>query len=111
MLLRINSLSGAKPIKHCANYAQLHKTLCIAKQEVIIRSGHTLQAQLLAAGEVDLHPWSHAQRPLLMAARGAPVGIAFLQPVVSKAQGLLLSRRSPHPHAASLFIDWALSEE
>src|SRR5712692_7978967 len=30
MLLRINSLSGANPIKHCANYAQLHKTLCIA---------------------------------------------------------------------------------
>jgi|SRR5713226_8200069 len=29
MLLRINSLSGANPIKHCANYAQLHKTLCI----------------------------------------------------------------------------------
>ena len=83
----------------------------LAKQEVIIRSGHTLQAQLLAAGEVDLHPWSHAQRPLLMADRGAPVAIAFLQPVVSKAQGLLLSRRSPHPHAAALFIDWALSEE
>jgi len=83
----------------------------LAKQEVIIRSGHTLQAQLLAAGEVDLHPWSHAQRPLLMADRGAPVAIAFLQPVVSKAQVLLLSRRSPHPHAAALFIDWALSEE
>ena len=83
----------------------------LAKQEVIIRSGHTLQAQLLAAGEVDLHPWSHAQRPLLMADRGAPVAIAFLQPVVSKAQVLLLSRRSPHPHAAALFIDWALSDE
>lgn len=83
----------------------------LAKQEVIFRTGHTLQAQLLAAGEIDLHPWSHAQRPLLMADRGAPVAIALLQPVISKAQGLLLSRRSPHPHAAALFIDWALSEE
>jgi len=27
--LRINSLSGANPIKHCANYAQLLKTLCL----------------------------------------------------------------------------------
>jgi len=83
----------------------------LAKQEPVLRNGHTLQAQLLAAGEVDLHPWSHAQRPLLMADRGAPVAIEFLQPVISKAQGLLLARKSPHPHAAALFIDWALSEE
>jgi iron(III) transport system substrate-binding protein len=83
----------------------------LAKQEPVLRNGHTLQAQLLAAGEVDLHPWSHAQRPLLMADRGAPVAIEFLQPVVSKAQGLLLANKSPHPHAAALFIDWALSEE
>ena len=59
----------------------------LAKREVILRTGHTLQAQLLAAGEVDLHPWSHAQRPLLMADCGAPVAISFLAPVVSKAQG------------------------
>jgi iron(III) transport system substrate-binding protein len=83
----------------------------LAKQEPVLRNGHTLQAQPLAAGEVELHPWAHAQRPLLMADRGAPVAIEFLQPVVSKAQGLLLARRAPHPHAAALFIDWALSEE
>ena len=83
----------------------------LARQQVILRSGHTLQAQLLAAGEVDLHPWSHAQRPLLMADRGAPLAIEFIPPVISKAQGLLLARRAPHPHAAALFIDWALSEE
>ena len=33
MLLRINSLSGASPIKHCANYAQLLKTLCIVQEK------------------------------------------------------------------------------
>jgi iron(III) transport system substrate-binding protein len=83
----------------------------LAKQDVLIRSGYTLQAQLLAAGEVELVPWSHAQRPLLMADSGAPLGVAFLEPVLSKAQVLLLARRSPHPHTAALFIDWALSEE
>lgn len=55
--------------------------------------------------------WSHLQRPLLMADSGAPLGIGFLEPVVSKAQVLLLARRAAHPHAAALFIDWALSEE
>jgi ABC-type Fe3+ transport system substrate-binding protein len=83
----------------------------LAKQDVLIRSGYTLQAQLLAAGEVEVVPWSHAQRPLLMADSGAPLGVTFLEPVQSKAQVLLLARRSPHPHAAALFIDWALSEE
>ena len=29
MLSRTNPLSGANPINHCANYAQLLKTLCI----------------------------------------------------------------------------------
>ena len=47
----------------------------LAKQDVLIRSGYTLQAQLLAAGEVELVPWSHSQRPLLMADSGAPLGI------------------------------------
>ena len=76
----------------------------LAKQDVLIRSGYTLQAQLLAAGEVELVPWSHAQRPLLMADSGAPLGVTFLEPVQSKAQVLLLARRSPHPNAAALFI-------
>ena len=47
----------------------------LAKQDVLIRSGYTLQAQLPAAGEVELVPWSHSQRPLLMADSGAPLGI------------------------------------
>ena len=42
----------------------------LAKQEVLIRSGYTLQVQLLAAGEVEIVPWSHLQRPLLMADPG-----------------------------------------
>ena len=74
----------------------------LAKQDVLIRSGYTLQAQLLAAGEVEVVPWSHAQRPLLMADSGAPLGVTFLEPALSKAQVLLLrpaiaspSRRRP----------------
>ena len=49
----------------------------LAKQDVLIRSGYTLQAQLLAAGEVELVPWSHSQRPLLMADSGAPWASRF----------------------------------
>jgi hypothetical protein len=46
-----------------------------------------------------------------MADFGAPLGIGFLEPVVSKAQVLLIARRATHPRAAALFIDWALSRQ
>jgi ABC-type Fe3+ transport system substrate-binding protein len=46
-----------------------------------------------------------------MADFGAPLGMGFLEPVVSKAQVLLLARRAAHPRAAALFIDWALSKQ
>ena len=84
----------------------------LAKQDVLIRSGYTLQAQLLAAGEVELVPWSHSQRPLLMADSGAPLGIGILGTgTLQSPSAVAGASRSPHPHAAALFIDWALSEE
>jgi ABC-type Fe3+ transport system substrate-binding protein len=42
--------------------------------------------------------------------RGAPLRLIFLEPVVSNPKVLMLAKR-PHPNAAALFIDWALSEE
>ena len=46
-----------------------------------------------------------------MADSRAPLGIGFLERVVSKAQVLLIARRATHPRAAALFIDWALSKQ
>ena len=83
----------------------------LAKQEILFRKGHTLQAQLLAAGETAVAPWLYSHRPLMLIERGAPVGLNFLAPVVSNPKALMLAKRAPHPHAAALFIDWALSEE
>ena len=46
-----------------------------------------------------------------MKAQGAPVDYVFLHPVISKPIPVTLLRRAPHPHAAALFLDWALSAE
>lgn len=83
----------------------------LAKQEILFRKGHTLQAQLLAAGESALAPWLYSHRPMMLIEKGAPLGLNFLDPVVSVPKMLLMARHAPHPHAAALFIDWALSGE
>jgi iron(III) transport system substrate-binding protein len=83
----------------------------LAKQEFMLRKGHTLQAQLLAAGESAVGPWLYSPRVLTLIERGAPLALNFLEPVVSNPKALMLARRAPHPNAAALFIDWALSED
>jgi iron(III) transport system substrate-binding protein len=83
----------------------------LATQDIVFRRGHSLQNQLLIAGEFEVAPWLYSHRPLMAMDQGAPVGLSFLEPVISIPKMLLLSRRSPHPHAAALFIDWALSPE
>ncbi len=47
----------------------------------------------------------------MMMEKGAPIGLVFLEPALSLPKMMLLARRAPHPHAAALFIDWALSRQ
>lgn len=83
----------------------------LAKQQVHFRSGHTLQAQLVAAGEIALAPWLYSHRLMMLMEAGAPVGHIFLDPVVSIPKSVMMAKRARHPHAAALFIDWVLSGE
>ena len=83
----------------------------LAKQDVRMMRGRTAQSQLLAAGERALAIVLSGHTVLDMKARGAPIGHVILDPYFAQANKLMLSRRAPHPHAAALFYDWALSEE
>jgi len=83
----------------------------LANHQIEFRSGHTLQAQLLAAGEIAAAPWLYSHRLMMLMDNGAPVGLLFLDPVVSVPKMFMLARRAQHPYAAALFIDWALSSE
>ncbi len=46
-----------------------------------------------------------------MMTQGAPIDFVLIDPVISKPRGISLAKRAPHPYAAILFIDWALSQE
>jgi iron(III) transport system substrate-binding protein len=81
----------------------------LAKLEPRMVSGHTAQANLVGAGEIQMAPWLYGYRPLQLKDEGAPVETFLFDPVLSNPAYLLLAKNSPHPHAAALFIDWALA--
>ncbi|MGH7769193.1 MAG: ABC transporter substrate-binding protein [Candidatus Binatia bacterium] len=83
----------------------------LAKQDVRMVRGRTAQSQLLTAGERALAIVLSGHTVLDLKARGAPIDQVILDPYFAQGNDLMLARRAPHPHAAALFMDWALSEE
>src|SRR5262249_26144657 len=83
----------------------------ITEQQLLIRKGHTLLANLVVAGEVPLTPTLYNHRPEVLKRRGAPIDWRPLEPVVAVAHVISLPRAAPHAHAAMLFIDYLLSTE
>jgi iron(III) transport system substrate-binding protein len=76
-----------------------------------IRTGHTLQAQLIAAGEDALSPDVHSGGIAAAQRAGAPVDWVNLDPVVAANNVAALARNAPHPNAALLFLDFMLSKD
>ncbi len=77
--------------------------------------GHTVQAELLAAGQFDvaLSTYSHSVEELEQ--EGAPVtwrtaGEEPIQPLVTRPNGIGLMRTATNPAAATLFADFELKE-
>jgi iron(III) transport system substrate-binding protein len=82
----------------------------VAKNGLSVRRGHTLLAGLVASGEVPfaLTVYNHNAEKLKQ--RGAPVDWYAIQPAIARVNGVALSRKPPHPHAAVLFYDFILGE-
>ncbi len=83
----------------------------LAKQNPSMRRGRTLQTQLLMAGEQPIGIALHAHSVLDFKEKGAPINWTILEPYFAKPVYTMLVKNAPNPHAAALFIDWALSEE
>ncbi|MSP37223.1 MAG: extracellular solute-binding protein [Deltaproteobacteria bacterium] len=97
--------------KHLGRDKALQYMRALAKQDLRFMRGRTAQSQLLAAGERPIAIVLSGHTVLDMKARGAPVDQVILDPYYAQANKLMLARHAPHPHAAALFYDWALSEE
>ncbi len=80
----------------------------IARNAKVI-SGHSLGAQLLATGEVDVLIPAYSHHIDRLAAKGAPVAWApVLEPGILRQDGVAVLASARHPAAAALFAEWAL---
>ena len=77
------------------------------------RKGHTLQTQLLCAGEFKVGVELHAYQ-VMQAKRdqGCPISLAFGDPApASTGSHIGVTKTAPHPYAAALFVDFVLGDE
>ena len=84
----------------------------LAKQQLHIPgSSSIMRVQLMLAGESAIVIAARGRRVTEYKEKGAPIDYRLFDPYPAEPNALALMRRSSHPHAAILFIDWLLSEE
>ncbi len=77
-----------------------------------VRRGHTQQAQLLCAGEFKIAVEIYPDAIMRMKQNGCPATTVFPNPTPAVVGGTYaIYANAPHPNAAALFIDFALSGE
>lgn len=83
----------------------------LAAQKPGRRRGHTLILQLVAAGEFPVNVMAYGYAVEEMKSKGAPLDWTADEPVTIQGGVISLAKYSPHPNAAKLFIDYAMSKE
>jgi iron(III) transport system substrate-binding protein len=83
----------------------------LAAQKPQMRSGHTLMATLIAAGEIPITPIAFNYSVGELKQKGAPINWKALPLTIARTQNIGLTKNAPHPNAALLFADFMLSKE
>ncbi|MBI2349383.1 MAG: substrate-binding domain-containing protein, partial [Deltaproteobacteria bacterium] len=83
----------------------------LAKQQVQLRHGRTLIAQLVAAGEFKGALTAYSQTFEQLKVAGAPADWVYLSPVFANIHPTGVSSKAPHPNAGKLFVDFVLSKK
>jgi iron(III) transport system substrate-binding protein len=83
-----------------------------AAQNLQMRKGHTLLAQLVAAGESAIATVVYSNRVERMKATGAPIDwVRSKGPTITVINAISIPEKAPHPNVARLFVAFALSKE
>jgi iron(III) transport system substrate-binding protein len=83
-----------------------------AGQNLQMRKGHMLLAQLVAAGESAIATVVYSNRVERMKASGAPIDwVRFKGPTITAINAISIPDEAPHPNTARLFVDFVLSRE
>ncbi|MGH7887074.1 MAG: ABC transporter substrate-binding protein [Candidatus Binatia bacterium] len=83
----------------------------LAGQAINFRSGNTLLANLLAAGEFGILINARPESIDELKQKGAPVEWAAPKPTTANVLPIAIAKNAKHPNAAKLFMDYMLSEE
>jgi iron(III) transport system substrate-binding protein len=75
-----------------------------------VRKGHTLLANLIAAGETPLALTIFNYTAEQLKKKGAPIDWFTLDPLVAHSNAIALAANAPRPYAAVLFFDFVLSD-
>lgn len=82
----------------------------LAGQQIHFRSGNTLLANLLAAGEFAVLANTRVGTLEKLKKKGAPLAWVAAKPTTVNLLPVAVARKAPHPNAAKLFMDYVLSE-
>ena len=83
----------------------------LAANKPMIKPGSPLLLDGLLRGEYDVALFMGESTAANAAKSGAPVGFLFSAPAVQGYVASVISAAAPHPNAAKLWQDWALSKE
>jgi len=83
----------------------------LATQSINFRSGNTLLANLLAAGEFGILINARPEGIDELQQKGAPVEWVAPKPTTANVLPIAVAKNAHHPNAARLFMDFMLSEE
>ena len=83
----------------------------LAGQKPSMRKGHTLMAEMVSAGEIEIAIDTHVQGIARLKEKGAPIEWKPLQPAFGQPSSVGVAARAPHPEAARLLAEFILSRE
>jgi iron(III) transport system substrate-binding protein len=82
----------------------------VAANGMSVRKGHTLLANLVAAGEVPLGLTVYNYKPPQLKEKGNPIDWFVLQPAIAQLHAVAVTAKGSHPYAAMLLFDFFLGE-
>jgi iron(III) transport system substrate-binding protein len=97
--------------KQGKSQAEIDKLFADMADGAKIVKGHTVQGELMSAGQFAVTASNYSYLVEQAKRSGAPLAYQpFVEPVIARPNGIGLMKTAKHPAAAMLFADWLLEE-
>jgi iron(III) transport system substrate-binding protein len=83
----------------------------VATNRVSVRKGHSLLANLVAAGEIPLALDVYNYKAQQLKDKGAPIDWFVIEPAIAQVNGVGVAARAAHPNAALLWYEFEIGED